>query len=273
MQNLLIVKLGGGEGLDMPRACRDLAEIANTRPVIVVHGVSAKMNQMCQDLDIPVRTLTSPTGHSSRYTDERTRDVFVMASRAVNDDICTWLASYGASPISVADEIAVHGTRKKAIRAVVDGRVRIVRDDYTGSISSVNSETLLDILEVGNIPVVPPMALSDDGLLNVDGDRVAGAIATELNADTLIILSNVDGLYRDFETDDAPVSVVAHNESDNAMNWAEGRMKRKVLGAREALDGGVQRVIISDGRISDPVTEALNGAGTHFLSINATVGA
>ncbi|MGB7337807.1 MAG: [LysW]-aminoadipate kinase [Phototrophicaceae bacterium] len=266
MENLLVVKLGGGVGLDMPRACRNLAEIARERPLIVVHGVSARMNQLCEDLNVPVRTLSSPTGHSSRYTDERTRDIFVTAARSVNDDICEWLSSYGANPISVADEVVISGTRKKAIRAVVDGRVRIVRDDYSGSISGVDGDVLRDLLAQGRIPVVPPMAFSDSGYLNIDGDRASAAIAAELQADTLLILSNVDGLYRDFEADDAPISTIYPHQLEQAMDWAQGRMKRKVLGAQEALNGGVGQVIIGDGRISDAVSEALNGAGTHFLS-------
>lgn len=269
MENLLVVKLGGGAGLDIPRACRNLAEIAQERPLIVVHGVSDHMNQLCADLDVPVRTLSSPTGHSSRYTDERTRDIFVQASRAVNDNICEWLGSYGVSPVSMADEVVINGTRKKAIRAVVDGRVRIVRDDYSGSIRDVNGAVLHDLLAQGHIPVIPPMAISDSGLLNIDGDRASAAIASTLQADTLIILSNVDGLYRDFEADDAPVNQIYPQELEQAMSWAKGRMKRKVLGAQEALEGGVGRVIISDGRISNAVTHALNGAGTHFLSAHA----
>ena len=266
MENLLVVKLGGGEGLDMPRACRDLAEIAKTRPLIIVHGVSARMNQMCEDLDVPVRNLTSPGGHSSRYTDERTRDVFVAAARSVNDDICEWLYSYNVNAIGVTDDVVVSGTRKTAIRAVVDGRVRIVRDDYTGSISGVNGDRLLALLEQGHVPVLPPMALSDDGLLNIDGDRASASVAAELNADTLVILSNIEGLYRDFENDDAPIAEIPARQIEQAMDWAQGRMKRKVLGAQEALEGGVNRVIIGDGRISNPVSQALNGMGTHFLA-------
>lgn len=266
MENLLVVKLGGGEGLDMPEACRNLAEIAKTRPLIVVHGVSARMNQMCKDLNIPVKTLTSPGGHSSRYTDEKTRDVFVSAANSVNRDICDLLNSHNIRASAVSKNVVIEGNRKKAIRAVVDGRVRVVRDDYSGSISSVNGKILLEMLEEGQIPVLPPMALSEDGLLNVDGDRASAAVAAELKADTLIILSNVAGLYRDFENDDAPVAEIPVNKIEQAMKWAQGRMKRKVLGAQEAIKGGVQRVIISDGRISDPVTKALQGAGTHFLS-------
>lgn len=271
MQNLLVVKLGGGEGLDMPRACRDLATIARTRPLIVVHGVSARMNQMCEEQGIPVRTLMSQSGHSSRYTDARTRAMFVAAAKSVNRDIREWLFSYNANVASLTDNIIVHGTRKKALRAVVDGRVRIIRDDYSGSITGVDAHPLRTLLEQGHIPIIPPLAASEDGLLNIDGDRAAAAIAAELNADTLLILSNVDGLYRDFENDDAPISDVPFNQLEQALEWAQGRMKRKVIGAQEALTGGVHRVIIGDGRINQPVTEALNGHGTVFLNESVQV--
>ncbi len=266
MENLLVVKLGGGEGLDLPRACRDLADIARTRPLIIVHGVSAQMNQMCEDLNVPVQTLNSPNGHSSRYTDERTRDIFVSAARTVNDEICEWLYSYNVNAMGITEDVVIQGTRKNAIRAVIDGRVRIVRDDYTGTITGVDGRRVRALLEQGVIPVLPPMAVSDDGLLNIDGDRASAAIASELGAETLIILSNVRGLYRDFEADDEPIAHVPMNQIEQAMEWAQGRMKRKVLGAQEALDGGVGRVIIGDGRISNPVSQALAGRGTQFVS-------
>lgn len=271
MENLLVVKLGGGEGLDIPRACRDLAEIARTRPLIVVHGVSAQMNQMCRDLNVPVQTLNSPNGHSSRYTNERTRDIFVAAARTVNQEICEWLSSYNVNAVGLTDDVIIEGKRKKAIRAVIDGRVRIVRDDYTGSITGVDGTQVRTLLEQGVVPVLPPMALSDEGLLNIDGDRASAAIASELGAETLIILSNVRGLYRDFDADDEPVAHVPENQIQQAMEWAQGRMKRKVLGAQEALTGGVQRVIIGDGRISNPVSQALAGHGTQFFNEHYTV--
>ena len=66
LANILVVKLGGGEGLDLATSCDDLAQIAQQRPLVVVHGVSAIMNQMCQDLGIEVKTLISPSGHSSK---------------------------------------------------------------------------------------------------------------------------------------------------------------------------------------------------------------
>ena len=146
----------------------------------------------------------------------------------------------------------------------MNGRVRVVRDDYSGSIRSVAAVDLCDLLRSEIVPVLPPMATSADGLLNVDGDRAAAAVAGALAADTLVILSNVRGLYQDFPDEESFVSRVLEAEMEEALEWAQGRMKRKVLAAREALDGGVERVIIGDGRVQNPVSKALAGAGTRF---------
>ena len=267
LANILVVKLGGGEGLDLAASCDDLAQISQQRPLVVVHGVSAIMNQMCQDLGVEVESLTSPTGHSSRYTSPEVRDIFVRASELANERVVAALRQRGVNAVGVTgSDIVVNGTRKKAIRAVVKGRVRVVRDDYSGSITDVTTSNLIDILERGQVPVLPPMANSEDGLLNVDGDRASAAVAGALNAEELLILSNVRGLYRNFPDEDSFVSEVPHAQLENALNWAEGRMKRKVLGAQEALDGGVNRVIIGDGRVTNPASEALAGAGTVFTS-------
>lgn len=267
LTNCLVVKLGGGEGLDLSASCDDLAQIAQTRPLVVLHGVSAIMNRMCEDLGVEVQTLTSPTGHSSRYTPPEIRDIFVRASETANQGVVSALRQRGINALGIlADEVVISGSRKSAIRAVVDGRVRMIRDDYSGSIDSVETSHLSDLLEQGIVPVLPPMAISPDGLLNIDGDRASAAVASALHANTLIILSNVRGLYRNFPDENSFVGTVAGHQMDSALEWAQGRMKRKVLGAQEALAGGVQRVIIGDGRIQNPLTSALAGTGTVFTS-------
>lgn len=265
LDHVLVVKLGGGAGLDLAASVADLATVAVTRPLVVVHGVSAEANRLCEENGVPVRMLTSPSGHSSRYTDARTRDLFVEAARHVNTQIIEHFAAHrvGAAPV----ENSILGTRKGAVRAVVDGRVRIIRDNYTGSISGVEAAPILDVLRAGAVPVLPPEAFSvDDGLLNVDGDRAAAAVAVALGADDLIILSNVRGLYANFPDEDSFVPQVPRDQIEAAMGWAQGRMKRKVLGAQEALDGGVQRITIADGRQPQPIQNALNGAGTVFTA-------
>lgn len=267
VENLLVVKIGGGEGLDLARCVDDLTVLAAVRPLIVVHGVSAAMNALCAERGIPVRTITSPTGHSSRYTDPQTRDTYVEAADGVNAELVRRLQDRGIRATGMtAVSTVLRGERKSAIRAVMDGRVRIVRDDYSGAISSVDVRLLLDALSAGYVPVVPPYAASDDGLLNVDGDRASAAIAGALGAAELVILSNVRGLYRSFPDESSFVARVERREIDQALDWAQGRMKRKVLGAQEALESGVRRVVIADGRADSPVTQALSGQGTEFVS-------
>ncbi len=264
--SILVVKLGGGEGLNLAAACDDLARIARERSLVVVHGVSAVMNRMCADLGVEVQTLTSPSGHSSRYTPPAVRDIFVRASECANERLAAALRQGGVQAKGiVGNHVVVEGKRKGAIRAVVNGRTRVIRDDYSGAIQGVHAAPLNDLLARAQVPVLPPLATSQDGLLNIDGDRASAAVARALKADALVILSNVRGLYRHFPDERSFVSEVPQAQIDSALGWAQGRMKRKVIAAKEALDGGVGRVIIGDGRIANPVSYALAGSGTRFI--------
>ena len=264
---LLVVKLGGGEGLDLAAACDDLSASAGRRPLAVVHGVSAIMNQLCLESGVEVQSLQSPSGHSSRYTPPAVRDIYVRAAEAANELLASALRERGLSAVGfVGENLALQGQRKTAIRAVMNGRVRVIRDDHSGSIIGVDDTILRQTLDQGDTPVLPPMARSGDGPLNVDGDRAAAAVAGALEAGTLVILSNVAGLYRRFPDASTIVDHVTLAQIDGALDWAQGRMKRKVLAAREALSQGVERVIIADGRVSNPVSRALDGTGTRFTT-------
>lgn len=264
MRDLLVVKIGGSAGVDMAEAVRDLAALARHRPLVVVHGVSERMARLSEERGLPVQMLESPGGHSWRYTPPPVRDLFVEAARSVNADLVAGLRRQGIAAQGLTERVPVYGERKQAVRARHDGRVRVVRDDHTGSISGVESAALFDALYAGEVAVVPPLAASMDGLLNIDGDRAAAAIAAALRAETLVILSNVRGLYRDFRDEGSFVANLPTQRLHDALDWAQGRMKRKVIAAGDALDGGVGRVVIADGRVERPVTQALAGAGTVF---------
>ncbi len=267
LADLLVVKIGGGAGISHTAIVDDLAQLAITRPIVVVHGVSDALNQLCAMRGVPVQTLTSPEGHSSRYTNAAVRDLYVEAAESINRALVADLRARDISACGmVGEDTVIRGQRKTALRAVVNGRVRVVRDDYSGSIAQVDVERLQAILSEGAIPVVPPLATSDEGLLNVDGDRIGAAIAGALGARDLVILSNVRGLYRQPDDAQSLVRVIQRDQLGQAMRWAQGRMKRKVLGAEEALNGGVRRVIIADARAHQPLLAALGGEGTIFTS-------
>lgn len=264
MSEILVVKLGGGAGLDLHAACDDLTHLARTRPVIVVHGVSARMAELCESRGVTVEMLVSPSGHSSRYTPPHIRDLFVEAADAVNREIVAALESRGVRALGLTGDAVLRAQRKDAVRALMNGRVRLIRDDYTGTIDRVETARIHSALHTGAVAVIPPYAMSADGLLNVDGDRAGASVAGALRADTLIILSNVRGLLRDAHDADSLIPTVSGAQLPQAMDAAQGRMKRKVLGAQEAVEQGVRRVIIGDGRVRYPIRAALDGQGTVF---------
>jgi len=146
------------------------------------------------------------------------------------------------------------------VRSVTpQGRVQILRDDYTGQIEQVNSALLEQLLAAGYTPVIAPLALSHEGeRLNVDGDRAAAAVAAALHAHELVIMTNVPGLLADPADQSTLIRHIAADQLENTLQFAQGRMRKKMLGAQEALRGGVQRVCIGSGSLQ----AVLNGAGT-----------
>ncbi len=139
----------------------------------------------------------------------------------------------------------------------------MLHDDYTGKILQVNIGLLTMLLQAGYTPVMAPLAVSEDGeALNVDADRAAAMIAAALNAEILILLTAVPGLMRNFPDESSLIQKLSRTELAAALDYAQGRMKKKILGAGEALKGGVGQVIIADGRVEGAISKALEGNGT-----------
>lgn len=266
---LTVLKIGGGGGLDLEAISADIAWLhGEDHHLVVVHGASARADRLAHALNHPPVFLSSPSGHISRYTDPRTRDIFVRAAEEENRELVSRLRARGVPARGlVGPAVALQGERKRALRAVVDGRLRVIRDDYSGRVTGVAAGRLRALLARRAVPVLPPLAWSPtDGLLNVDGDRAAAAVAVALGAACLVLLTNVPGLLRDPARPESLVPTVPAPALEQALAWARGRMKRKVLAAGEALAGGVPLAIIADGRSAAPIRRALTGAGTHFVA-------
>ncbi len=264
---MIVIKVGGSEGIDLDLLCDDVAGLARDGvPLVLVHGGSHRTNRVAEALGHPPRFVTSPSGYTSRHTDRRTLEIFEMVyCGEINKGVVERLQRRGVNAVGLSglDGRTWEGPRKKAIRAIEDGRVRVLRDSWTGKVERVNTGLIQTLFDGGFVPVLTPPAASFDGeAINVDGDRAAAATAAALGAETLLLLSNVPGLLRDFPDEASLVPAVARAEIDAASEHAEGRMRIKLLGAREALDGGVGRVVLGDARGADPVTNALEGKGT-----------
>lgn len=263
----LVVKIGGTQGVDFSAICQDAASmIANGNQLVLVHGGSQEANELGDSLGYPPRTIHSPSGHSSRYTDRRTLEIFSMAVNGkLNTLLVERLHSLGVNALGLCglDGRLLVARRKTAITSVEAGKRRVIRDDFSGKIETVNSELLLLLLESGYTPVVAPLALGTQGeALNVDADRAAAMVAGGLRAKILILLTAVPGLLRDFPDEGSLIRTINRPELAQAETLAAGRMKKKVLAASEALESGVTSVIIADGRVERPISNALDGNGT-----------
>lgn len=263
---MLVVKVGGSKGISYDALCRDLADLSQRgQRIVLVHGGSDETNQLSEALGHPPRFVTSVSGHSSRYTDRRTLEFFMMATGKINALLVEQLQRQGANALGLRglDGRLLSGKRKATIRIIEDGKQKVLRDDWTGTVEQVNTGLLTLLVKEGYLPVVAPIAGSFDGeAVNVDGDRAAAAIAAAIGAHTLLLLTNVPGLLRNFPDESSLVRHIPRAEVDDYLPMAEGRMKKKVLGAAEALMGGVGQVILGDARRALPVSDALDGAGT-----------
>ncbi|WP_298820365.1 [LysW]-aminoadipate kinase [Chloroflexus sp.] len=266
---MLVVKVGGSAGNDYDALCDDIAGRwqAGER-MVLVHGGSDQTNRLAEALGHPPRFVTSPGGHTSRYTDRRSLEIFMMATAGlINKQLVERLQMRGVMALGLSgiDGRLLEGKRKSTIRVIEQGRQMILRDDWTGTIDRVNVSLLRALLDAGYLPVVAPLACSTVGeAVNVDGDRAAAAIAAALGAQTLVLLSNVPGLLRNFPDEASLISHIPRADLESYLDYAAGRMKKKLLGAQEALAGGVQRVILADARVPASISQALAGGGTHI---------
>ena len=264
---MIVIKIGGSRGIDLDAVCADVAALTKEgKRVVLMHGAGHEADDLGEKLGYPAKHVTSPQGYTSRYTDRMTLEIFAMAACGkINTFLVERLQKLGVNAIGLSgvDGRLLEGTRKDAIRVVENGKQRILRDDYTGRVEKVNSDLLRALLDRNYVPVIAPLAISYSGnAINIDGDRAAAMIAGALGAEQLIILTNVPGLLRIFPDESSVIAHIDKNRVEPSIDFAEGRMKKKVLGASEALALGVRQVIFADGRVPEPIHRALGGKGT-----------
>ncbi|MEZ5284269.1 MAG: [LysW]-aminoadipate kinase [Vicinamibacterales bacterium] len=265
---MIVLKVGGGTSLAIDAVITDLVQMKQAgTDILLVHGGAQTTNQVAEALGHPPQFVTSESGHVSRRTDRRTLEIFEMVYCGhLNKMWVEKLQSHGVNAVGLSglDGRVFEGTRKDTLRIKADGRRMVLRDDWTGTVERVNTHLLRLLLDGGYFPVLTPPGASTAGeAINVDGDRAAAMVAAAFGADALVILTDTPGLLRAFPDESTLISTIPRAEANRFMQYAEGRMKKKVMGAVEAIEGGVKKVIFADGRIDQPITRALAGGGTH----------
>lgn len=263
---LMVVKAGGTVlKNNLSEIAKDIKEITHRgNGVIFVHGGRAEVTLVAEKLGKEQRFVISPEGFRSRYTDKETVEIFNMVmSGKINKEIVSVFQSYGLKCIGLSgvDGYLLKAKKKEKIIIIDErGRKRVVDAGFSGKICQVNGEILRLLIENGYVPVISPVAIGEEfELLNVDGDRAAANIAGTLNADKLILLTDVDGVVLNGKL----IREIKASEIQNILPKVGAGMSTKVYAAMEALNTGAKEVIIASGMRTSPILSILqDGNGT-----------
>lgn len=203
--------------------------------VVVVHGGGKEITSLANKLDIKTEFV-----NGQRYTDEDTRDVVQMVlAGLINKDIVR--------------RINIHGGRAVGISGIDAGTVSVKkyeREDlgFVGEVVNVNRSLIKNLLKDGYLPVIAPIGVDDNGTVyNVNADIAAGSIAGALAASKLVYMTDIEGVKANDE-------LISHLTRDDAVKFIRdgiisSGMIPKVESALSAIDAGVQKIHIVDGRI------------------------
>lgn len=257
---LLVVKMGGSilkEGTSS-ELVSDLKALANENKIVLVHGGGVEVTEIAAKLGKEQKFIVSPQGFRSRYTDKATIEIFTMVMAGkINKQIVAALQSQRIPAVGLSglDGLLLKAERKKRLIAVDErGRKKVIDGGYTGKIIKVNANLLQFLLDKDYMPIVTPIAMSEEfEPLNVDGDRTAASIAGALKADRLVLLTDVEGLVLKGK----PIQKINATEVKEVLSSIGQGMSTKVHAALEALNQGVNEVLITSGGGKSPVSSAL----------------
>jgi acetylglutamate kinase len=245
---IVVVKFGGN-AMVSPELQRAFAEdmvylrYVGLKPV-VVHGGGPQITAMLDRLGIP-----SEFRGGYRVTTPETMDVVRMVlTGQVSRELVTLINEHGplASAIS-GEDAGLFGGRRRG--AVVDGET--VDIGLVGDVVQVDPASVLAEVDSGRIPVVSSIAPDLDvpgQSLNVNADSAAAALAVALGAEKLVVLTDVAGLYADWPNRESLVSNIDATELRALLPKLESGMIPKMTACLEAVDGGVPKAAIIDGR-------------------------
>jgi acetylglutamate kinase len=262
----IVVKYGGNAMTDdnLKRAFAEdivFLRYAGFRPV-VVHGGGPQISSMLERLDI-----VSEFRGGLRVTTPEAMDVVRMVLVGqVGRELVGLLNEHGPLAVGLSGEDAGLFTARPT-RTVVDGEE--VDLGRVGEVSQVRPEAVRDLLEAGRVPVISSVAPDDNGLVhNVNADTAAGALAAALGAEKLLVLTDVEGLYRDWPDSDDVIGHISPEALEELMPTLASGMVPKMKACLNAVRGGVPRATVVDGREPHAVLLEIftdDGVGTQVL--------
>lgn len=263
---MLIIKVGGGEKINWDYICQDIASLMKKEKIILVHGANWQMDRVSKKMGKEARTITSPSGYTSRYTDAETIEILTMVyAGLVNKQVVGKLQSLGVNAVGLSgiDGRVWEGEWKKVILSKEGKKTKAIRNNFQGKVTQVNDKLLKLLMDNSYLPVLTIPAISfENKIINVDNDRAIAVMAKALGVKELVVLFEAPGLLRNHQDAKSLIKKIEAKKIDDYLPYAQGKMKKKVLGAKEAIQNGVKRIYWANGRVKNPVKKALAGKGT-----------
>ena len=222
--------------------------------IVLVHGGGPEINDLMKRLGKEARFVDG-----LRVTDKETVDIVQMVlAGQVNKTLVNLLEMKGGKAIGIS---GMDGR-------LIEAKVKDERLGYVGEVTHIHIRPILDLLERGYIPVVSTIGCDRQGnTYNINGDTAAAHIAGALQAQRLILMTDIAGLLRDRNDPDSLIPELTLQEAEALMQTGavSGGMIPKLICCMDAIHAGVKNVVIMDGRIPHSILMELltnEGAGT-----------
>ncbi len=243
-RKIIVVKYGGSAMSNeelQKNVIKDvtLLKLVGFKPIIVHGGgkaISSWVNKVGKEAQFV---------NGLRVTDEETMEIAEMVLGRVNKSLVAMVQELGVKAVGISG--------KDGGLLTVDKKYSNGQDiGFVGDVREVNAKILYDLLENDFLPIVAPIGMDDKfDTYNINADDAACAIAKAVGADKLVFLTDVEGLYRDFEDKSTFISRLTASEADDLIGSGiiGGGMLPKLNNCTSAIKNGVSRVHILDGRV------------------------
>lgn len=243
-RKIIVVKYGGSAMVDESlkrRVIEDvtLLKLCGFKPIIV-HGGGKEISKWVGRVGMEPEFV-----NGLRVTDEETMEVAEMVLGRVNKSLVQLVESLGVRAIGISGK---DGALLKVEKKFSEGK----DIGYVGDVKEVNAQILFDLLEKDFLPIVCPVGLDDEyNTYNINADDAACAIARAVSAEKLAFLTDIEGVYKDPEDPSTLISELWVDEAKKLIEsgYIGGGMLPKLQNCIDAIENGVSRVHILDGRI------------------------
>jgi len=265
----VVIKYGGNAMVSddlKEKVMEDIAllKYVGVRPVII-HGGGPEITGFLKKVGKETNFVSG-----LRVTDEETVEIAEMVlDGKVNSEIVNLLNHRGVKAVGISGKDAGLIRAKKKLATVYDGDDKKKVDiGYVGQVEDVDTGILDDLLEGGYIPVIAPIGVDEDGMsYNINADYVAAEIAGALHAEKLLLLTDIEGVYKDYHDKTTFLSSLTQSEAREYIKTGviSGGMIPTIEACLRALDAGAGKSHIIDGRLPHAILLELltsKGIGT-----------